>query len=36
VIAVPAALAEVASGYEREQHHKPYQSEQRESGHSKS
>jgi hypothetical protein len=36
VILVPAALAEMTSGYEREQNHKAYQSEQWESGHSKS
>jgi hypothetical protein len=36
VIAASAALTEVTSGYEPEQHHEPYQSEQWESGHSKS
>jgi hypothetical protein len=36
VILVPAALAEVTSGYKREQHHKPNQSEQWKGGHSES
>jgi hypothetical protein len=36
VITASAALTEVTSGYEPEQHHKPYQSEQWEGGHSRS